>query len=191
MIKTLLAPAAGYSALAGQNSDVGFLAGVSGPITTAIAGTNLTERSVGPSYQVNFAVLQRRNLDFHIELPLMYAENERGFRIGTVSAALRSMISFTPGLRLRIPLASRLSTYGAAGGGVAFFSREEVRLDNGIIVFSRSTTGLFDFAGGLDLRVTRLLSLRGEARDFVTASRVAGASGRNHPVYQFGIGLHF
>jgi hypothetical protein len=54
-----------------------------------------------------------------------------------------------------------------------------------------TTTGAFGFGGGLDFRLTRLLSLRAEGRDFVTRAGLGGESGRNHPFFTVGLGLHF
>ena len=48
-----------------------------------------------------------------------------------------------------------------------------------------------DFGGGLDLRLTRLMSLRAEARDFVTGRGLGGVEGRHHPIFGFGLGFHW
>jgi hypothetical protein len=47
------------------------------------------------------------------------------------------------------------------------------------------------FGGGLDFRVTRLISLRGEVRDFVSRKGIGLTDGRNHPVFGFGMGFHW
>jgi hypothetical protein len=39
--------------------------------------------------------------------------------------------------------------------------------------------------------LTRLLSLRGEIRDFVTGSGLGGVNGRHHPIIGFGMAAHF
>ena len=49
----------------------------------------------------------------------------------------------------------------------------------------------FAFGGGVDFRMTRLISLRGEVRDYVTASRLGGVSGNNHVFALMGMGFHF
>ena len=48
-----------------------------------------------------------------------------------------------------------------------------------------------EFGGGLDFRLTRLVSLRGEVRDFVSGRGLGGVAGRHHPIYGFGVGLHW
>ena len=53
-------------------------------------------------------------------------------------------------------------------------------------------TGAFDFGGGLDLRLTKLLSLRGEVRDLVLShSGLSRPGGRNNAILAFGFALHF
>ena len=55
-----------------------------------------------------------------------------------------------------------------------------------------SVTAAFDFGGGLDIRLTRLLSLRGEGRDlFLSQGGLSSSGGRNHPIVSFGFALHF
>ena len=61
--------------------------------------------------------------------------------------------------------------------------------------FGETLVGLLraalDFGGGLDFRLTRLVSLRAEARDFVTGRGLGGVEGRNHPIFSFGLGIHW
>jgi len=57
---------------------------------------------------------------------------------------------------------------------------------------TRWTVGAaLDFGGGLDFRLTRLMSLRAEVRDFVTGRGLGGVEGRNHPIFSFGLGIHW
>ena len=86
-----------------------------------------------------------------------------------------------------------ISLYGAVGGGMAGSHRAEV-----FAVGSQAITRqyyLFGFAGsiggGLDLRLSRLMSLRGEVRDFLAARGFDGASGHNHVIFGFGVGFHW
>jgi len=48
-----------------------------------------------------------------------------------------------------------------------------------------------DFGGGVDFRLTRLLSLRFDLSDFVTRAGAAGVAGRNQPMFGFGVAFHF
>ena len=47
------------------------------------------------------------------------------------------------------------------------------------------------FGGGLDFRLTRLISLRAEVRDFVSRRGIGLTDGRNHLVFGFGMGFHW
>jgi hypothetical protein len=43
----------------------------------------------------------------------------------------------------------------------------------------------------MDFRLTRLLSVRGDIRDFVTGRGLGGLNGRNHTIFGFGMAVHF
>ncbi len=183
-----------------QNSDLALLAGISGPRgqTTVTGGTSTVSGSVTPSFQINYAwqVLQRA-VDLYVELPLVIPVRTSGTVVsgpgGTfVTGTAGSDILFTPGIRLKISPESRVSFYGAAGFGIGSFgATATVVLPATVIAGSRQNSPAFDFGGGLDLRLTRLLSLRGDVRDFVTRSDLGGVTGRNHGIVQFGIAFHF
>ena len=50
---------------------------------------------------------------------------------------------------------------------------------------------MFDFGGGVGFRLTRLLGLQGEVRDYVGRAAAAHFPGLHHTVVQLGLGLHF
>lgn len=86
-----------------------------------------------------------------------------------------SALFVSPGLRLKLIPDSRVSPYFAAGGGLAHFSKSG----------SPSTsTGVFDFGAGLDVKLTRFVSLRGEARDFYSGppQLITGLHDREHQI---------
>jgi len=195
----LLSLVAAGAALA-QNSDLGVLAGVSkiSSQTTVIGASVGTVGSVWPNFQLNYAwqVLQRR-VDLYVELPLTVQVRLSGETV--TGPALRVDIGnaapdiyFTPGVRLKISPQSRVSFYGAAGFGIASFGATSFVLPGPVSVSNpRQNSPAFDFGGGVDIRLTRLLSLRGEVRDFVTYHDVGGETGRHHAIFQFGIAFHF
>lgn len=91
-----------------------------------------------------------------------------------------------------IPLTSRLSVYAAGAGGGGSFHRPQIVPDAGPSVISTVTWhGVFDFGGGVDLRLSRPFSIRGEVRDFVTGAGLGGSPGRNHLIAAGGLALHF
>jgi opacity protein-like surface antigen len=183
-----------------QNSDLGVLAGISGPQgqTSVAGGTATASGSVAPSFQLNYAwqVLQRK-ADLYVELPLVVPVRVSGTVIsgpaGVVSAGTAGPdLFFTPGVRLKISPESRVSFYGAAGVGVASFSGTSTIVPPLTVVSGhRENSFAFGFGGGVDFRLTRLLSLRGDARDFVTRENLGEVSGRNHSIFQIGIAFHF
>lgn len=194
LLLTLMWLAAGEP-LQAQNSDLGFLAGISGPRSQVITGSTIyTRGSVGASGQINYAwqVLQHA-VDLYVELPLVISGHDTGMVTpGTVVTSRGVDYFFTPGARLKISPQSRVSFYGAAGAGVASFGMDQVTVSRTVIVSSgRTNSAAFDFGGGLDFRLTRLLSLRVEGRDFVTRSGLGGSSGAHHGVFHVGIAFHF
>jgi hypothetical protein len=98
--------------------------------------------------------------------------------------------AYAPGLRFMVPLHERVSIYAASGGGAGRFRQLVI---SGTPPFASATEtwhGVFDVAGGLDIRLKRSISLRAEFRDFVTGRQLSGADGRHHPVAGIGIGFH-
>jgi hypothetical protein len=115
--------------------------------------------------------------------------------VDTVASIDRDVWYFTPGIRLKTPTFGRVSFYDLAGGGVGWFSKVSSIVsgaNESVIVDSRvQGSPVFDFAGGIDLRLSRLVSLRGEGRDFFSARNLGGVAGHNHPVFLVGLAFHF
>jgi hypothetical protein len=111
---------------------------------------------------------------------------------GTFNSGWSAFPSFLPGFRFMVPLQSRISVYAAGGGGVSNFSVPQIE-QQPFPTASSSVTyhGVFDFGGGVDVRLNRLLSIRGEVRDFVTGTGLGGVTGRNHRLVSGGMALHF
>jgi hypothetical protein len=183
-----------------QNSDLGLLGGISGPRgqTTVAGQTSTVSGSVIPSFQINYAWQVRQGaVDLYVELPLVIPVRVSG----TVSAVPGGAVVagnsgpdlfFTPGLRLKFSPESHVSFYGAAGFGIASFAGAQVVATPATVVSGgRRNSPALGFGGGIDLRLTRLLSLRGDVRDFVTETGLGDVSGRNHGIFQVGIAFHF
>jgi hypothetical protein len=183
------------SAAFAQNSDLALLVGLSNARTSEVvlgSGTSVSG-SRSTTFEVNYArqFLSTKAGDLYVEFPIFVGANQALDLGNNVSVFGRNIIFFTPGVRYRISLQRRLSLYGALGVGVATFGIATVLATNEAIVPSRTTTGAADVGAGLDFRLTRLLSLRTEIRDYVTSPRRGGFSGRNHLVYQWGVSFHF
>jgi hypothetical protein len=195
MLQTLcriLCLAALASAAFAQNSDIGVLFGVSAPVNTV--GNGQVVSSVGGSFALTYAaqLLERRAGQLYLELPFIVdVQTTDNVGHGAVVSSIKDTIFFTPGARWRFSPASRVSFHASLGAGLASFGRTRSFVGSGIVSDSstRATAGALAFGGGLDFRVTRLLSFRFEGRDGVTASRYDGAS--HHTMFLFGIGFHF
>ena len=178
-----------------QNSDLGLLVGVTVPTAEVVIGPNSrVSASAGVNGQINYAwkLLKTRAGDLYIELPVVAGTKTSARVSHGVAAAGRNLFLFTPGARFRLPLQSRVSLYGALGGGVGLFDGGEVHVDKIISISGgRTVSGVLDFGGGVDVRLARLLSLRGEIRDFVSLARFGGFAGRHNPIVALGVGLHF
>lgn len=101
----------------------------------------------------------------------------------------------TPGLRLKLFANSRLSPWGAIGGGYALYE-ESAQLSNGQRTTNRILNrGVFTYGGGLDYRLFRFIGLRGEIRDFFSGNpnlNVALSSSTQHNIVASGgVILHF
>lgn len=188
----LLVALAGPAALA-QNSDLGLLAGITLP--TNEVSTDRIRSAVGASGQVNYAyqIFGSRAGEIFLEFPVVIhaGSSAEVTRLG-VLAAQGATILFTPGVRFKLPLHSRLSLYAALGGGIGAFGGNQVAVSRlGADAGNRQVSPALDFGGGVDIRLTRLLSVRGEVRDFVSLSGLGGTSGRHHVIGQGGIAFHF
>ncbi|MBZ5622422.1 MAG: hypothetical protein LAQ69_27370 [Acidobacteriia bacterium] len=178
-----------------QNSDISFLLGPVTGTAQAIAGSNASVSVSGAvNLQFGFAhtIHSYSFADLWLEWPVALAYGGNADVGRGVSAAADSSSFVTPGVRLHVPLGSRVSCYAAAGGGYGSFDRGHVDINTGIRVEAgRTYHGAFDFGAGMDFRLTRLLSLRGEVRDFVTGKGLGGVRGSNHPLFGFGVAFHF
>src|SRR4051794_31489251 len=155
------------SAAWGQNSDVGLLFGVGAPVNSV--GGGQVSSSVSGSFALTYGAQLRetRAGQLYLELPFLsdfHVSDNVGH--GTVVSAVRDALFFTPGARWRFSPASRVSFYASLGGGLASFGRTRSIVGDGIISngSTRSNTAALAFGGGLDLRLTRLMSLRFEGR---------------------------
>lgn len=84
------------------------------------------------------------------------------------SASSYSAIFAAPGLRLKLAPSFPISPYVAVGGGLAHFNRSASQTPSG--ASSSINKGMFDVAGGLDMKIFPMLSLRAEVRDFYSGS---------------------
>lgn len=177
-----------------QNSDLGLLLGASVSHSSVSPG-RVEASKVHGGGQINYAIQLHETVAgrLYLELPLVITGGSRSSVVpGVVSSSSDDTIFFTPGLRWKFSPANRVSFYAAAGAGLGSFDRSTSFVGGFWMVSSehgRVTTGALGFGGGIDLRLTRLLSFRAEGRDAVTRGNIDGSV--NHGLFMFGVGLHF
>jgi hypothetical protein len=99
---------------------------------------------------------------------------------------------FVPSARLMIPVHSRISVFAALGGGVGYFRNLTLSSDNPPQLKTNHVYhAVVGAGGGVDFRIVRRLSIRVDARDYVTGRDSGGVVGRHHFLPMVGIALHY
>jgi len=90
------------------------------------------------------------------------------------------------------PVQEHLSVYGVAGGGGGFYSNPILQPvpPPPEVGTTSAVHGVFDFGGGVDLRVNRHFSIRIEVRDCVSGHGLGGTAGINHLLPVAGLAYH-
>jgi hypothetical protein len=178
-----------------QNMDTCFLAGPASAQTQVIGGTNVTvygstsyATTIGWGYQVMRRAAVSLWVEFAPDVSVMP---------GAQTATIRGSVSqgetmFVPGVRLMAPLQSRISVFGAVGGGFGWFNNATLTSDNPPDLKSNTVThGVFSLGGGVDVRLSRLFSIRVDVRDYMTGRDLGGVTGRHHFLPMMGLAVHF
>lgn len=168
-----------------------------GVIDTATPGALLTSDK-GLSFQANYG---RRLLDLGIigltgEVPLVVNVNENlHYNLNLVPKNYKSFF-VTPSLRANLFPGSGLSPWVSAGGGVGYLKSSSTLEFGGPNPGDRgTTTGVFQFGLGLDVKLFSSLGVRAEVRDFfagVPRSNVDINKGYQHNLFVgAGVTWHF
>jgi hypothetical protein len=187
-----LSAVVGSTALA-QNSDLGLMVGVA-HVVEGFTSTTATGGTVSVGGQINFAT-QIRDLGagrLYFELPLHITEISAGTVANGVSSGTTTGIFYlTPGVRWNLRPAARVWVYLVGGGGAAIVAYDAgVAGPNFTGGISRvHVTGAFDYGVGLDVRLTRLVSFRTEARQVLSLGNILGH--HHNEFFTLGVGLHF
>jgi hypothetical protein len=175
-----------------QNQELTFsLGGIPDQMRTFQGSAGTAQISADRSFGINYG---HRFLD--AKIAALYGEIEfvaipnRGVTSATAIVPQNfASLYLTPGLRLKFFPHSRLSPWGAIGGGYALY-QQSAKLSN-----SQNETdkflnrGAFDYGGGLDFRLFRFIGLRVEVRDFLSGNpdlNVALNSSTQHNVVASG-----
>ena len=169
-----------------QNSDIGILSGPVPSTALAVAGSGTVNIQLNYAYSIHSYSFA----DLWIEWPFTTVVYGTAYLNG-VSAPSLSATFNGPGVHLHVPVGKRVSFYGAMGGGYGKFEYYGAADPQGRIDTGTTYHGAFDYGGGADLRLTRLLGLRGDVRDYVTGRGLGWVSGRNHVLLGFGVAFHF
>jgi hypothetical protein len=180
-----------------QNSDFSFLFGgghTSGVIVNNPMGPETLSGSVTFSLQVSYGYqfVSTKAGSLYLEVPQTFVFDLSGTAHGqTVTSLDRNSWYFTPGVRFKVPTGTRLSFYGVLGGGLASFFEQDSTVNGQVVATNHASFHpALETGGGIDVRISRWLSLRAEGRDFISAPGFGGASGHNHAILLAGIAFH-
>jgi hypothetical protein len=178
-----------------QNMDIFFLAGPCFAKAQVIGGTNVTvygstgyTSSSGYGYQF----MRKSAVNLWIEFAPLVGTHPAAETATIPGSISLSSYMFVPGIRVMAPVHSRISLYGALGGGFGGFSTPTLTSDNPPDLKTNGVShGVIDAGGGVDIRLTRMFSLRIDVRDYVTGRNLSGVPGRNHVLPLIGFAFHF
>jgi opacity protein-like surface antigen len=180
---------------AAHKNELGF--GLGGIPALSRSDTPSLNAGSGVAFQVNYG---RRFLGGH-KVALYGEFNLLASPLRDVSSSVPTAthdfasLYLTPGIRVKFSPASRISPYAVVGGGYADYEQSTTRIDGRTNSVSRQLArGILDFGAGVDVRVWRLIALRGEARDFYSgapAYNVAISGGQHNIVATGGFVLQW
>ena len=163
----------GFGVASAQKNEIGLLLGglKTGNKDFQLPAGQL-QIGAGLTFQANYA---HRLVDFgvaslYVEVPFLATPSTDVRSANVFVPQNYASLFITPGLKLKILPHSKITPFGAVGGGYARLTASKSLINNqpnnaGAL---GANHGAFDFGGGVDVRVFRFLAIRGEVRDFVT-----------------------
>ncbi len=104
------------------------------------------------------------------EVPALFNfDEDLNFAVNSVPESYKSYF-VTPALRANVFATTAISPWISFGGGIGHFSPSSKLEFGGPSPAKSTTTGVFQMGLGLDVRILRRLSVRGEVRDFWSGS---------------------
>jgi len=125
------------------------------------------------TYQINYAnrMVNGELASLHWELAIAGAPRTGVRSSNVLLPRTYSTLIFTPGLKLKIFPGGGFSPYLAGGVGLGRFSQSGTNINGTPNTGDRSNTSfVFNYGGGVDMNVLGPISVRGEARDFMTGN---------------------
>jgi len=191
-VAAVTVPARAQSQEAGQNQELTFsLGGIPGQTRSFQGSAGAAQISADRSFGINYG---HRFLDAKIaalygELEFVAIPNRALTAASATVPQNYASLYLTPGVRLKFLPGSRLSPWAAIGGGYGLY-QQSAQLSNGQNTTNKFLNrGVFDYGGGLDYRLFRVIGLRGEVRDFFSGNpnlNVALRSSTQHNVVASG-----
>jgi hypothetical protein len=181
-----------------QNQELTFsLGGIPGQTRTFQGSAGTAPISADRSFGINYG---HRFLDAKIavlygEIEFVAIPNRSVTSATAIVPQSYASLYLAPGLRLKFFPSSRLSPWGAIGGGYALY-QQSAKLSNGQNETDKFLNrGVFDYGGGLDFRLFRFIGLRAEVRDFLSGNPglnvKLNSSTQHNVVASGGVILHF
>jgi len=160
-----------------QSNELAITAGGQFPIN------NTFDTNAGFAVQANFAhrIFYVPLAGIYFELPVVVGPKNV---LDLPSGSNYSSLFVAPGLKFKFAPEFPISPYFAFGGGWARYKEDSSFGDQ------THNQGVFDFAGGVDMKIAPFISVRGEVRDFYTGSPsftgIPSGSGRQHNIVPTG-----
>ncbi len=162
------------AAAADHKNEVGLLLG--GVVTQdrdIVPGPGSLNISKGLTFQATYARLLKDSskVGVYFEVPFVATPSTDVASANTSVPRNYASLFVTPGVKFKFRPEKTASPFFAVGGGFARFDESESLVNNAPNPGPRgTTTGVFQFGGGLDVKVFSRISLRGEVRDFYSGS---------------------
>jgi opacity protein-like surface antigen len=136
-------------------------------------GTVEATFSGAAAYQFNYAnrIVNGEVASMHVELAITGAPRTGVKSSNVLLPRTYSTLIFTPGLKLKLLPGGGFSPYLVSGVGLGRFSQSSTNINGSPNTADRSNTSfVFNYGGGVDLNVLGPISVRLEARDFMTGT---------------------
>jgi hypothetical protein len=176
----------------GQNQELTFsLGGIPGQTRNFQGSAGTTQISADRSFGINYGhrLLDAKIAALYGEIEFVALPNRNVTAATATVPQSYASLYLAPGLRLKFFPTSRLSPWAAIGGGYALYQQSAKFSDGQNDTNKFLNRGVFDYGGGLDLRLFRFIGLRGEVRDFLSGNpglNVALNSGTQHNIVASG-----
>ncbi|MCI0354418.1 MAG: hypothetical protein L0099_05170 [Acidobacteria bacterium] len=188
-----------FAAAADHKNEVGLLLG--GIVTqdrNIVPGPGSLNISTGLTFQATYARLLKdtERVGIYFEVPFVATPSTDVASANASVPRNYASLFVTPGVKFKFRPEAKASPFFAVGGGFARFDESSTLVSGGPNLGPRgTTTGVFQFGGGLDVKVFSRISLRGEVRDFYSGRpqfNVSTDGDRQHNVvFSGGFVVHF